>query len=827
MLRNYLTVAIRTLFRDRIYAVLNLLGLAVGLACVILIALFTQNELRYDRHHKKGDRIYRIVRETRKSGSKPRITCRTSGPLGPVVSDSYPEAEEVVRTLRLGVWAQHGDTGSKQIYCLADENILEVFDFTLVKGNPQTALREPSSMVLTEKAARKYFGHDDPIGKVITIEDDWFGSDYLVAGVLKDIPENSTLQFDFLTTPLSTPRLDYYWTGWRPTRHRFVETYVLLPPGFRARELERKLPDLMERHLGKQVRADNTYHLQRFCDIYLYSRRDFDISGPGVVGPHGRLTYGDIADVHMSALIGSFILLIACINFMNLATARSARRAREVGVRKAAGARRCQVVGQFLAESILTSFLGLLLALPLVQLVLPSFSVVLGRRLSLSLMHDQQLLLGLLVTTTIVGLMAGAYPAAYLSAYRPVEVLKGRLGSSSRSAGFRKGLVVFQFAISILLTIATATVHSQMSYMRHKDLGFDRDDVVVLPLFWTAKDLKQWGEYGMDLKMRYNAVKERFLALPGVAEASASQYTPGVYATLELFAAESTTKDAWQMALMEIDEDLLQFYGIELVAGRGFSREYVERDLRSGQESRVDERFLLNETATRRLGWEQPIGRRLEWVSRKRTGTVVGVVRDFHVGSLRAKLEPVVLNADLSAWKELHLKIRSDDTQATLKSLEEVWREYIPSRPFEYEFLGDQLDNHYRSEIGLGRALGIFSALAILVACLGLFGLAAHTTEQRTKEIGIRKALGATVRSTLALVTGEFTRIIVLANLLAGPLAYYAMDRWLQSFAYRVGLQVEVFLLGGGIAFTIALTTVSYFALKAATANPVDALRYE
>ena len=800
MFKNYLTVAIRNLLRHRAYSLINILGLAVGMACCVLILLYVQDELSYDRHHENGDRIYRVLREQHVgSGSSPPST-GISGAMAPALLNDFPEVEQAIRVMNSGAFVRYEDKIFEQTICISEAPILDMFTFPLVEGDPKTALRDPSSILITQEMAGRFFGSENPIGKVITSDDRYVGGSYKITGILKDIPENSTFRFDFLTATVPQRYIGGVWdqwrggSGWRP-----FMAYVLLREGYAHRDLEAKLPGFMERYMGEEVRANNTYHLQQYTRIYLYSRADYGIP-----------FYGDIENVYIFSTVAFFILLIACINFMNLATARSANRAQEVGMRKVVGAYRTQLIGQFLGESVLLSFIALLLALCLVELVLPEFNSLVYKNLSLTAGGHTGLLLGLPGIAVFVGFLAGSYPALFLSAFHPVEVLKGKMRIGTTSAWLRKGLVVFQFSISALLIIGTIVVYRQLAYMSNKKLGFNKEHTVLMPIFYRDRSLCA----------RNDMVKNEFLQHPNVLKAAASHSNGPLYGQLEAVRPEGALENEWQMQIVGVDEDFLDTYEIELLAGRNLSRDIA---------SDSTEAFLLNETAVKQLGWTHPIGKQFEWQEgdNLRRGRVVGVVKDFHNRSLRDKIPPVVICKWQPVFNTLSLRIRGEDIPATMDFLRAKWKELVPAYPFEAFFMDQILERMYLPETRFGEITQIFSLLAVFVACLGLLGLASFTAQQRTREIGIRKALGASVPSVILLLSEEFLKLVLVANLIAWPLAYYGLDNWLQNFEYRVSLGTMAFVLSGVLTLAVALATVSYQAIRAATANPVDALKYE
>lgn len=811
MFRNYLLVALRNLLRHKVYSLINVSGLAIGMASCILISLYIEDEFSYDRYHENADQIYKVLRETRRPGGDRSFSSGSSGALGPSLRSDFSEVQATVRIWNTwgGVWVNYEDRMFRQAFCLADANVLEVFTFPLVKGDPKTALEDPFTALLTEEMARKFFGAEDPIGKVITVENRHLGGDYTVTGILRDIPMNSSpswqtgLQFDFLTSTAVVSRqiVRQPWEGWNRGSSWFpIKTYVVLPEGYPPEDLEKKLPDFMERHMGAEMRGESSYRLQPLTRIHLYNNVDY-----------GRPGMGGITFVYLLGAIAFFILLIASINFMNLATARYTTRAKEVGMRKVAGAHWQQLVQQFLGESVLLSLLALLLAIGLVEFVLPAFNAVFDKELSLIENLRAPVSLGLVGFAIFVGLMAGSYPAFFLSSLQPAAALKGALRPGSKGLWSRKGLVVFQFSLSILIIIGATVVHLQVDYIHHKDLGFRKDHILLLPVFHQDR------ESGGSLSRDYSLVKQAFSQHPNVLKASASATygTAGGWQTGTVL-PEGHDGSGLRMPILGVDEDFLETYEIELLSGRHFSKDIT---------SDLSEAFILNETAAKRFGWTDPIGKQLEWGNR--LGKVIGVVKDFHHQSLRQEIGPIVLCMSPSRFGYISLKIRSENIPATMDFLNETWKRFIPNRPLDARFIVNNVDGRYGAEVRFSQISGIFSFLAIFISCLGLFGLVSFNVEQRTREIGVRKTLGASVSRILFMLTGESVKWVLAANLIAWPVAYYAMDKWLQGFAYRVDLDIWIFLLGGALALVIALATVSYQAFRAAVANPVDALRYE
>ncbi len=800
MLQNYLKIALRNLMRHKGYSLINVLGLSVGVACCVLIGLFIHDEFRVNRFHTKSDRIYKLIREMRNDDGTRDMGFGTSGAAGPALKKDYSEIETVVRYLSWGyIWTTYKDRKFNQRFCLTDPDFLEVFDFELVKGDRATVLKEPLSILVTEATAQRFFGNDDPIGKVLTVDDRYMGGVYTITGVLKNTPRQSTMQFDIVCATVNT-----YWTRnvfenwavdstWRPAHN-----YILLREGADVKALEAKLPEFMAQYMGDEIVKKSTYFLQPFERIYLYSRVDYGIS-----------YYSDITYVYLFAIIGLFILLIACINFMNLSTARSARRAREVGLRKVVGAYRAQLIRQFLGETFLTALLAGLLSLIIVKFSLSLLNNFAQKTIALEGQTLWYAIVGLFVLTVLVSLLSGGYPALFLSSFRPVTVLKGTLVSSVRSGRLRQILVVFQFAISTFLIAGTYTVYQQLNYVQNKNLGFDKDLMVMTWLFSTDRRLTD----------NYLNIKNEFLKHPNILKASAGHSTMGYGGQLDRVFPEGKGGEDWRMRVMGVDEAFLDTYNLELTAGRNFSLS-VTTD--------TSQAFILNETAVKRLGWTEPIGKEFGWAAHNREkGTVIGVVKDFHNRSLHEVIRPVAIAMWQPKFNVLSLKIRGTDIDETLKYIGEIWRKYIPEKPFEYRFLDENLASSYLAEQRIGTLITVFAGLAIIIACLGLFGLAAFTAEQRTKEIGIRKTLGASVPNIVRLLSREVVILVLLANLIAFPLAYWVMNEWLAGFAYRIDLGALIFVLSGLLTMAIAIMTVSTQAIRAALTDPATALRYE
>ncbi|HUF11309.1 MAG TPA: ABC transporter permease [Rhodothermales bacterium] len=798
MLRNYVTLAIRNLRKHAAYTFINVIGLTLGIACCLLILIFVKGELGFDRFHENASRLYRLDKVvTPRTGSIERDVI-TSGPMGPALAADYPEVEQAVRVLPWfdDVLTTHGETSIKLSNTVfADSNFFDVFSFGLLRGDPSTALAAPLSIVLSEETAHTFFGEDDPVGRRLIGMN---GLEFTVTGIVENTPTNSHLLYDAVASWSSlSPEVagqDFTWlASWFP---QAVYTYLLLAPEADAEALEVKLVDFMRRHFPQRAEQYALY-LQPLSGVYLDSS---DLL-------HNRkVRAGNRTYVYLFAVVAALVLLIACINFMNLSTARAAKRAREVGVRKVLGASRGQLIRQFLGESFLTTAVALILALWVVELAMPGFRALTAKPLVSGVWQSPAILAGLVGVLLGVGLMAGAYPAFFLSGFRPVHARKGG-DDPSRSALPRQVLVTLQFTISIALIVGTIVVYRQMDFLLSKDLGFKKDQIVVLPIEDT------------EMSRNFDAFKQMLLDHPSVTHVTGSNRVPGEGMMSFGINPEGKSQDqTWTATAIRVDDfDFLDTYGLELVAGRYFDPQFTTDSTHA---------VVINEALARSLGWDDPVGKRLDVPGEVTEGTVIGVVKDFHFSSLRQVIEPLLFYV-APRHAELSLRISGEDIPSTLAYIRRSWETFDNAYPFEYKFLDEAFARLYHNEQRLSKTLGLFSGLAILIACLGLFGLASYTTELRAKEVGLRKLLGATVESIVLLLSKEFARLVVVALAVATPIAYVAMQRWLADFAYRVELSWWIFPMAGGGALAIALVTVSYQSVRTALANPVRALRYE
>lgn len=795
MLRNYFKIASRNLLRKKGYSAINILGLSIGMTCCLLIFLYVTHELSYDKFHTKGDLIYRLVTDIKTPTETLNIPI-TSAPMGPYLKKDFPEVEKVVRTFSASLLFQKDQNQYQEDKTLfVDASFFEVFDYELVQGNAGTVLDNPFSVVLTEDLAIKYFGNQNPLGQTLRMEG---AHDVTVTGVVRNVPGNSQIKFDVLVS-MSTllERLD------RERAENWGNfgfyTFLLLQEKSSADMLEAKFAAFMEQHIP-EMREDNMFYslfMEPLNRVYLYSTR----GGP---------VTGSLSNIYFFSIIAVFILLIACINFMNLATARAAERAKEVGIRKVIGAAQGQLKVQFLSESLLLSFIAFLLAVGLAEMALPAFNQLSGKVIVDSIFNMNDGLVLLFVLAVGVGILAGVYPAFVLSSFQPVTVLKGRYSSSGGGVLLRKGLVVAQFAISIALIAGTIVVYTQLDFMRSQELGFQKEQMLVINF------RRDW-----NILRQIETIKHSLGQHPRVLSVSASSSTPstgnaGAYTNIENPDGKMQSSN---MDLYSVDFDFLKQYNIEVVAGRGFSRDFPTDSMKA---------LIVNEAAVASYGYSSPqdaIGKRFsQW---GREGEVVGVIRDFHTRSLRQQIKPLALRIAHNDATLISLHIDAQNVSGTLADLEKQWNSLAPQRPFEYFFLDEAFDKQYRDETRFGNLFVCFASLSIFIACLGLFGLATFTAQQRTKEIGIRKVLGATVTSVLGLLSRDFLKLVFIGFLVAIPTAWYGLDRWLDNFAYRINVGVGVFIAAGLASALIALATVIWQSLRAALANPVDSLKDE
>ncbi|HHP7237845.1 ABC transporter permease [Longibacter sp.] len=801
MYDTYIKPAGRALWRRRSQTLINVLGLAVGLAACLLIGRYVADAWRYDAHHEKADRIVRITSKLSGDGA-PMHLATSQGPLGPTLQAETPGVEAFARFISGGYVLTYGDvTVQEESLPHADGSVFDVFSFRLIEGDAATALDGPNKVVLSPDLARSIFGTEDPVGKTLRTDR---GPELTVTGIIVEPPQTSHIGFEGLVSMDTHRALD-------PDRienwGRFSYwTYVLLEPEMTAEDLSAALPGLLSRHTEDGLQAALTYDVMPLKDIYLNSDAIFQL------GPTG-----DATAFRVFLAVAVFILLIAVVNFINLATARATERAREVGVRKTLGAPRSALVGQFLMEAIVTSVIATILAVAMARTALPLFHALSGTTLAGGLFPGPGMAAYLGLVAVIIGLLAGMYPALILAGYEPVRVLRGAFSTSRDGATLRRSLVVAQFAIAIALLAATGVVRQQLQFIQQQDLGFAPEQLVTIPLDQDA-----------DVNRQLAVIKRELTRIPGVDAVAASSYIPGQTQDVNGFRVEEADGRMRHAKLRrnDVDADFLSTYGLDLLAGRGY-----DAALPGDSTGAV----IINEAAVRKLGYATPdaaLGARINSNPRSPAARVVGVVKDFHFASLHERVEPLVLlpgNAPAAnaAASYLTLRVRVKNIAGTMDAVRARWTELVPARPFEATFVDEHFAEMYEQDRRFGRLFATFAGLAIFVACLGLFGLTTHTVQQRTKEIGIRKALGATASSLVRLLSQDFAKLVGFAFVVGVPVAYLGMSRWLETFAYRIDLGVGVFALAGGIALVIALGTVGGQAFRAATLDPTSALRDE
>ena len=798
MFRNYLNTAIRHLLQYRGYSAINVLGLAIGIASCVLIMLYVQDELSYDQHHEKKERIYRLA-ISEMAGGKPDEWAMSPPSWAPVLASEFPEIEHYTRIKppNTGWLVRYGDNRSYEKYFVfADSSVFDIFTIPLVQGNPKTALAEPHAVVVSEAMVEKYFGDENPIGKVIAADDRYM---FTVTGIMRDMPANSHFHADFLAS-FATMAVDGIY--FEPTTMRNLNssmyTYLLLKEGRAAKDLEKNLPQFLDRHVGEQLKAlgmEMRPFLQSLTDIHLHSHLKLEIEANS-----------DVRYVYIFSSLAAFILLIACVNFMNLATARAVRRAQEVGIRKVLGAHRVQLIKQFIGETVFFSLIALIVALALVHLLLPQFNQLSGKALEMDYQSTWLVpTLGAIILFT--GIAAGGYPALVLSSFRPVAVLSGELKAGGSLSFLRIALITFQFIVSIVVIIGTATVLGQVEYMRNKKLGFDKEHVVVIRL------------PDREAVLGYPVFKREVMQYPEILNVSSSASVPGTAPSLNSIQPEGFQEDQTPLvATIWADFDFLETLDIEIKSGRSFSRTFTSDN----------DAVVINETAARTFGWKDPIGKTFRQPGAPDTApsrNVIGLMADYHHQSLHQRIEPLIV----MYWPEgrfMVVRLQGQDLPRGLEILQDRWRATYPSHPgMDFYFLDQELERQYDAEQRLGSVFVAGAVLSILIACLGLLGLAAYMAEQRTREIGVRKVLGATISNVILLLSGDYTKLVLLAFVIGAPAGFFGMQTWLENFPYRIELSLWVFVFAGLATLLVTWLTVGYHALKAATANPVDALR--
>lgn len=812
MIKNYFKVALRSIFRNKLTAFINIGGLALAMACSLLIFLFIKDELAYDRHHANADRVYRITRNfLSPDGSVNLHLGHVAPPFGPLLKNDFTAFEVVARTLQNRfLMAYQESSEEKKSFnednaFYAEPEILKIFSIPIIEGSGEKSLTNPFQVMMSQSTAKRYFGDESAIGKSLKVSNQY---DVVVSGVFEDFPKQSHWHPDFFisfstlndTTIYGRTRLETNWGN------NSFATYMLVEEGFDQKKTESQFPAFIDKHMGPLMAANNapmpsswtTLYLQKLTDIHLHSHLDSEIE-----------SNGDINSVYMMGVIGLFIILIACFNFINLSTARATKRAKEVGLRKVVGAFRNQLIGQYLSESILISLFALICSIGLAFMSVGWLNDFTGKALSLSMWSDGMLFTGLVLFALFIGFFAGIYPAFVISSFKPATILKGQQGAVKGKAGLRKALVVTQFAISIILIIATLTTFEQLRFLNNRELGYNKDQII---------NLRYFGELASSYDAFYNALTEQ----SSIKNVSRSSRIPtgrllDSQGSAQVQKGDSLADTDVVLKNIRIDHDFFDTYDIPFVTGRNFSRDVKTDDSLA---------FILNESAVKMIGLspEEILNKDFQYGGVK--GRAIGVVKDFHFESLHEPIVPIVFHPS-RFYSNISIRVAGNDMQGAIGHIENVWKDFVPQYPFEYSFLSMRYQQLYEAEQKQAQLFTTFSGLAIFIASLGLFGLATFNTMQRVKEIGIRKVLGASVGNIVQLLSREIITLILLANLIAWPVAWYFMDQWLDTFAYRIDTHFLLYVMAALTAIAIALLTVSTQTIKAAMSNPSKTLRYE
>lgn len=814
MLRNYFKIAIRNLLKNKTFSLVNIFGLSIGMACCMTILLWVQHERSYDKHQERAEDLYRVW-TTLVSQDGTTNFVGTPTLLAPNLKQDFPEIQTVTRILPFGaseaIIQLKNSAGAVQqsLYepygCLADSTFFDIFKYNFIEGNPKTALNQPNTVVISEEIAQKLFPNQSAINQVIYIKNNNGDNDFQITGVFKPSKAPSHLEGRYFMSMYTGPTWGFMQSETNMLNNNFLYTYVRLHPGADSKALEQKLPAFIQKHIGKELEnagMRKEHHLQPVTDIHLRSHLDYEFGQSG-----------SITSVYILASLALLTLLIACINFMNLSTARSSKRAVEVGIRKVMGAEKTSLVRQFVSESVLLSFLAFIIAIVMVELLLPIFNQLTDKELSL--FSQPEGLLWFVGIALVTGFLAGSYPAFYLSSFNPTEVLKRKLNNSLSVVALRKGLVVFQFIISIGLIITSLFINKQINFLKDSNLGFEQERQITIPL--RTETAKQNAE----------VFKIALLQQSGVSAATAASSYPGTEIIFDrkFYTTGKTSKEGTITPVNFTDFDYAKTLQLQLVAGRFFSKDFP---------ADTSNRLVLNEMALRKLGFTTPesaVGQSIYMDGTPTKFELIGVIKDFHFESLHTPIRPygIMFNSAKMNIQPNYLvaHLNTDNVGNLLSRMEQTWKTFNPEDPFIYSFLKDNFQRKYESEQQVGTLIRYFTVFAIFISCLGLFGLAAFTAEQRTKEIGIRKVLGASVGSIVTLLSKEFLLLVGIAIILATPIAWYAANRWLENFAYRIHIQWSIFIIAGVIALLIALFTIGFQAIRAAVANPVDSLKNE
>lgn len=805
MIRNYIKVTLRRLWKSIAFTSINIAGLSTALAVCLLIFLYVTDERGYDKYNTKADRIYRIDADILFNNTQFTAAIAPE-PMAPTLLREYPQVEQFVRLNTEGDILVKKNNQNIQDHnaVFADSTFFNVFTIPMLRGNPTTALTQPNSIVIDEAAALRYFNTTDVLGRTLYVDNSRYCK---ITGVIKNIPRQSHFHFHFIR-----PLMDTYRGNADEWLNNNDAAYILSKPGVTRTQLQSDVDAVVKKYVYRELEtmfhtsADDVQHqgnyfryeLMPLTDIHLHSNKSYEVE-----------SNGDITYVYIFSVIAALILLIACVNFMNLSTARSANRAKEVGIRKAAGSLKSHLIIQFLSESVLLSLLSLLLSLGLAVLMLPLFNQLSGKEMNVSSLFSSSILPFMLVLILVVGLLAGSYPAFYLSSFKPVEVLKGKIASGFKNSWLRNSLVVFQFCISIILIVGTIVVNNQLDYIRSRKIGYNREQVLVLHN--TYEIGKQAKSFRQDL-----------LKIPGIENVTVSGNLPTAHDFNQNGWFADATLDAKKAVVItefRVDENYIPTLGMEMATGRNFSNDFPTDSLA----------IIMNEAAAKLLGFKAPLNQVLYRPddNNKPVGYhVIGVVKDFNFSSMHDKVGPLIM-VKADNWGSIALRVQLNNVSGIINQIEKSWNNYVPGQPFSYTFMDNDFKNIYLAEQRIGKLFMSFAIFAIFIACLGLFGLVAYAAEQRTKEIGIRKVLGANTGGIVAMLSKDFTKLVVIASFIAFPLAWLAMNKWLQSFAYRINISWWVFLLAGAMAVAIALVTISFQTLRAAMANPVKSLKTE
>ncbi len=797
MLKNYLTIALRNLLRQKGFAIINILGLTIGLTVSALIILYIIHELGYDRFHDNAERIYRVAIHGEISGQELNVAV-SSPPFGPALVNDFPEVIDYTRiNPPQNILVTFGEKSYYEDDILfADSSFFKLFTVPFIYGAPETSLEVPRSIVLTKSVATKYFGEEYPVGKVLRYNDQ---TDLTVTGVCEDYPDNSHFTFQALIS--YSTLVEFNGERWMNTWGNFaMYNYIMLDEQANLESLRAKMPDFLIKYMSDEIQeADIRFEidLQPVTSIHMHSDLMAEIGNNS-----------DISYVYILTAITLFILILASINFMNLSTAKSANRAREVGIRKVVGSTRKHLIRQFIGESVIISLISLFIAFFLMELILPAFNTITGKDLDMMYILDWQLTLGFILLAVVVGIFAGSYPAFYLSAFNPLRVLQGRLKAGSSNSLLRNILVFIQFTVSIALIIGTVVIYKQLTFMREKDLGFEPSNVIVISL------------RNQETKSKAQVIKEKFLSYPNVLSASLTTGLPaGQLSGSGYFPEGYGDKDPWLIYGFSVDPDLIEkTLKMKIIDGRNFSTEFTTDSTA----------VLINEVLLKKLAWDDPIGKII--YSDRTTPTpyrIIGVVRDFHIQSLHQQINPIMLRFMGGQPNYMIIKLLSDSTPLTLLALENAWEEINPDIPFDYQFLNERIDQFYAYEKKMGNIFVYFTVFALFIAALGLYGLATFISEQRTKEIGIRKAMGSSIARISYILSRDFAKPVLLANLVAWPAAWFSINKWLQNFSFKTDLALWIFPAAALLTLIIALITVNIQTIRAASANPVNSLRYE